>query len=104
MGASGLKRRFGSGFRVMLHCEDERKADEFFKTEISSQAVLQSSLAGVINYKVGFDVKLSDMFSTMESKKELHGIFDWGVSNTTLEDVFLHITEKYQSEETGPPE
>ena len=34
---------------------------------------------------------ISNLFKLIESNKKEHGILDWGVSQTTLEEVFLKI-------------
>ena len=38
-------------------------------------------------------VKLSTVFKTLESNKAALGISDWGIEETALEEVFLHLTD-----------
>ena len=36
-------------------------------------------------------VKLSQVFAALEGAKEKLGVTDWGITETTLEEVFLHL-------------
>lgn len=45
----------------------------------------------------GFEV--SKLFKELESKKEELAISDWGISQSTLEDVFMEIVESFEEKE-----
>jgi len=40
-------------------------------------------------------LEVSKLFEELESKKEELGISDWGISQSTLEDVFMEIVKSY---------
>ena len=46
------------------------------------------------------EIEVSKVFEVLESSKEELGISDWGISQATLEDVFMEIVEKT----SGPDE
>jgi len=55
-------------------------------------ATMLNSLGGVINWRVPKDgVVVSQVFAEMESNKQRLRIDDWGICNTTLEEVFHSI-------------
>ncbi|KAJ6235594.1 atp-binding cassette transporter subfamily a abca [Anaeramoeba flamelloides] len=90
-----LKTRFGKGFKFMVHCslEDEERVKKFVM-ELFPNANEMNSLAGTSNYEVPTDeVVLSEVFQTLEEQKNDLGIIDWGISQTTLEEVFHEITK-----------
>jgi len=65
-----------------------------FLEQITPGAVLLNSLAGTSNYEVPTQsVKLSKVFAEVENKRKELQISDWGISNTTLEEVVLRITD-----------
>ena len=57
-------------------------------------AELEDSMPGNYTYRIptqGF--KMSSMLSALIDNKERMGIKDWGISQTSLEDVFLNIVK-----------
>lgn len=61
--------------------------------QMSPNVRLLNSLAGTNNFEAPSDeIKLSDLFDAIEQNKTRLGITHWGVSNTTLEEVFLKVT------------
>lgn len=55
-------------------------------------AQLLNSLGGVINWRVPKEgVVVSQVFAAMEGNKQRLRIDDWGICNTTLEEVFHSI-------------
>ncbi|KAJ6251665.1 atp-binding cassette transporter subfamily a abca [Anaeramoeba flamelloides] len=89
-----LKSRYGKGFKFMVHCniEDDEKVKNFIKKTFPN-ANEMNSLAGTSNYEIPSDeVVLSEVFQILEEQKNELGILDWGISQTTLEEVFHEIT------------
>jgi len=92
-----LKKRFGKGYKVVITSrvntnENIENITKFMQI-ITPGAILLNSLAGTSNFEVpSQSVKLSKVFAEMESKREEFKITDWGISNTTLEEVVLRIT------------
>ncbi|KAJ6248938.1 atp-binding cassette transporter subfamily a abca [Anaeramoeba flamelloides] len=93
-----LKLRSGKGFKFMVHCyEKHQNKVEQFVNRLFPNATILNSLAGTTNYEIPKDdVVLSDIFQIMEEEKDKVGILDWGISQTTLEEVFLEITKDSQ--------
>jgi ABC-type multidrug transport system ATPase subunit len=90
-----LKSRYGKGFKVNMSFNPNRKEEaEHLLLTLAPEATMLNSISGTANYEVPKEqVKLSQFFSEFEKHKEECGITDWGISNTTLEEVFLKITE-----------
>jgi len=88
-----LKSRYGAGYHINLVCEPNRNEDvisaiaQYFpNTKLVYQAA--GSLVYTLPYQNIDDV--TQFFSWIE--KGAPYISDWGVSHTTLEEVFLRIT------------
>jgi hypothetical protein len=61
-------------------------------------AVQVEKYAGTASYEVPqAGIVVSQFFQMMEANKERAGIIDWGISQTTLEDVFLRIAKTDES-------
>ncbi len=62
--------------------------------QVLPSAELEDSMPGNYTYRIpiqGF--KMSSMLSALIDNKESMGIKDWGISQTSLEDVFLNIVK-----------
>jgi len=99
-----LKNRFGQGYtlRVNFDIEDEELVTGFIK-KILPTSELVESFPG--NYSYGIPTKdliMSELLSTMLEQKEKNKIKDWGISQTTLEDVFLNIVKNDEYTGTTP--
>eukprot|EP01104_Vermistella_antarctica_P000233 TRINITY_DN1027_c0_g1_i1.p1 TRINITY_DN1027_c0_g1~~TRINITY_DN1027_c0_g1_i1.p1 ORF type:complete len:919 (+),score=265.13 TRINITY_DN1027_c0_g1_i1:431-3187(+) len=111
--AAGLKQKFGQGYRLTVQC-DHGHADDVHQFVLSrfSDVELIDELGDVRGYKIGGgggggsgggggdggdddgdEVKLSEIFSTMEEDKEGNHVLDWAVRHATLEEVFLKVTD-----------
>ncbi|KAJ3435955.1 atp-binding cassette transporter subfamily a abca [Anaeramoeba flamelloides] len=90
-----LKKRFGKGYKFSIHTnstKNDKRAHKYFMKKYPN-AQLLNSLACTRNYEIPKDdILLSTVFNQFESRKEKLGILDWGISHTTLEEVFLRIT------------
>jgi len=88
-----LKNKFGEGYSLNLNFEpeDEGHITEFVN-RILPHAKMEESFAGNCTYHIpssGF--LMSELLEEMISHKDTAKIQDWGVTQTTLEDVFLNI-------------
>jgi ABC-type multidrug transport system ATPase subunit len=94
VGSSGqLKSRYGDAFKLSISVNPavEEEADNFIRT-LLPKAKLLNSLAGSRSYAVPKEgTSLAEIFDTMEENKESYEISDWGISNTTLEEVFHRV-------------
>ncbi|KAF2070624.1 hypothetical protein CYY_008063 [Polysphondylium violaceum] len=91
---SELKSRYGNGYKIMISIEQghEEPAHQFMMKLLPKATVL-NSLAGITNYEVPKEgVELSSIFNALESNREAIRLKDWGISNSTLEEVFLKVT------------
>ena len=105
--STSLKKRFGKGYKLTVHSEAKYESEaRKFVLEVAPEAVLLNSLAGTSNYEVPkSSIHLSKIFTIFEENREKYHIKDWGISNTTLEEVFLKIyeaSEKHKKTETKP--
>ena len=101
--APSLKLRFGAGYALTVTTEDPSPeaaaavADLVRSTFPAEGAV--KALGSAINGQSKFElqrkhVKLSQVFKAMEGENRAKlGITDWGITETTLEEVFLHLVE-----------
>jgi ABC-type multidrug transport system ATPase subunit len=100
--ASDLKQRLGDGYYVHVMTKkegNENAVEDYLKKSIPGLELL-NSLNGTRNYQVGAkDSSLAGILKTLMvgnddgSKEVMEQIEDWGVENTTLEQVFVEITK-----------
>lgn len=88
-----LKNKFGEGYRLDIAFDDGRRSDlSHYVHSIIPSVREVSSFGGHAEFQVpAGSVKISSLFEKFEAKKKELGITDWGISNTSLEDVFLEI-------------
>jgi len=91
-----LKTKFGTGYKIRLVTPVEKKEET--KKLIQSLlpvAKLEDEAAGSLTYTLPSDSQkmIPKLFAEIEQQEGLL-INDWGISQTTLEDVFLHLTRK----------
>jgi len=92
-----LKNKFGKGYKISVtvrnHQDSQRIEDvkAFVKTIIPT-AELESSFSGILCYQVNrSDLNLAKFFDQMKAGKEKQGIAEWGINQTSLEEVFLKM-------------
>ncbi|RKP06539.1 P-loop containing nucleoside triphosphate hydrolase protein, partial [Thamnocephalis sphaerospora] len=89
-----LKDVYGKGFRVSLTGSAERlpAACRFLESLLPQGWISIDSFttSALYEFKPSADT-LSTLFETLEARKEEFGIEDWGISQTSLEEVFLRI-------------
>ncbi|KAJ3301174.1 hypothetical protein HDU76_005822, partial [Blyttiomyces sp. JEL0837] len=89
-----LKKLYGTGFRVFFNTDEERtyEATQFIEGILPKGWVKMDSFATNTSYEFPPSPGiLPFLFETIEAQKQKHGILDWGVSQTTLEEVFLKV-------------
>eukprot|EP01119_Soliformovum_irregulare_P017548 TRINITY_DN5236_c0_g1_i2.p1 TRINITY_DN5236_c0_g1~~TRINITY_DN5236_c0_g1_i2.p1 ORF type:complete len:874 (+),score=298.14 TRINITY_DN5236_c0_g1_i2:32-2623(+) len=95
-----LKSRYGDGLNLSIQVAKGRNAEaaHSFIMSLAPEAILLNELSGTRNYKIPKgSLTLDVMFEEMESMKSELGITDWAVTNTTLEEVFLKISEMHHN-------
>ena len=97
-----LKARFGLGFRVTLTTSlDQVDNLKEYVGQILPGAQLRGENAGALVYNlpdVDPDESIIHFFEKLE-KSLIPGITDWGIQNTTLEDVYLSISRKVMGQD-----
>jgi ABC-type multidrug transport system ATPase subunit len=88
-----LKNKFGQGYRVSVSfLEQDAERVKSFMKRVLPTASIASDFAGTCLYEVPrADVRMSEVFRMMEENKVQAGIRDYGLSLTSMEDVFLQI-------------
>ncbi|KAF2070006.1 hypothetical protein CYY_008676 [Polysphondylium violaceum] len=91
-----LKTKFGSGFRIDISSSDIQN-NQVIIDRVSStvpQAVLQESINGEeIVFLVPKQADISRLLDLFDNEKKQIGIKDWGISQSSLEEVFMKIVE-----------
>jgi ATP-binding cassette subfamily A (ABC1) protein 3 len=88
----------GASIKEVTHFFSEemrmKNLQEFFNNKYSA-AILRERQDSKVRYEVGFDgIKIASLFSEVESVKEELQIADYGISQTSLEQVFnMHAAE-----------
>ena len=89
-----LKDLYGPGFRIFAnsHEQDTPRAAKYIESLLPAGWKKIDSFATNSSYEFP-SVKgiLSSMFATIESEKSENGILDWGIGQTTLEEVFIRL-------------
>ncbi|KAI8900097.1 hypothetical protein BC833DRAFT_583272 [Globomyces pollinis-pini] len=93
-----LKSKFGSGYKISIICEpyQQQVTKDFIKSNMPT-AILEDDAAGALLY----NFPLNGLSSVTSLVKKLNGdkmIKNWGLSQTTLEQVFLSIVRKNTGE------
>lgn len=96
--APDLKKRFGAGYRLSLHLHDKSvaaaaKARNFVVQLCPSAKLLNEPMGGILDLEVPrAEVQLSVVYEAIESQRASLHILDWGITESTLEEVFLAVT------------
>jgi len=94
--SSELKQKFGGGYKVSITVTDSQYENDAKQLLLSlaPNARIINSLAGTTKYEIAkHELQLSSFFNQFENSKEKYHIRDWGISNTTLEEVFQKIMD-----------
>uniref|UniRef100_A0A1B6D889 ABC transporter domain-containing protein n=2 Tax=Clastoptera arizonana TaxID=38151 RepID=A0A1B6D889_9HEMI len=108
-----LKDQFGSGFRLALEMKNKYQLQENvndYESNIkdlarlvmeiipSGKLIEQSDTSLLFTLPNRNDTNtLKKLFSELEKKKDLFGISSYNISDTSLEEIFLRVTEKTES-------
>jgi ABC-type multidrug transport system ATPase subunit len=94
-----LRLRLGRGYRLAAAVPDTKIGDfHDLMIGILPECRIETSLGGSLQYSIPRDVRLSAIFDTMNVNKERLCIRDWGVSQSSLEDVFLNIVARDEAD------
>lgn len=89
-----LKELYGSGFKLS-YCnkpEKYKELKEFIRSQLPPDYKVIRDLASTSIYEfIPTQGLISKLFELLEEEKENLGIIDWGISQSSLEEVFLSI-------------
>lgn len=94
-----LKSQYGGGYHLFLNCLRENDSSlqsvKSFIKDLLPESTLTSEFLNNLAYQVPISKhKLSYIFQEIERNKLKMGIEDWGISQSSLEDVFLKVIEE----------
>lgn len=95
-----LKKKFGAGYQITVAVRRETRGavTEFFESQIEGVVMEADGVSDYLNFAIPADFQdLSSFLALLETKKKELGISDVLVSLTTLEEVFLRITEEAEN-------
>eukprot|EP01090_Pellita_catalonica_P002724 TRINITY_DN122_c0_g1_i1.p1 TRINITY_DN122_c0_g1~~TRINITY_DN122_c0_g1_i1.p1 ORF type:complete len:717 (-),score=148.77 TRINITY_DN122_c0_g1_i1:637-2787(-) len=102
--AQELKARYGEGWKLTLQSDVPlAKLTKFVETKLVSDrrdVKLLHNLAGTREYVLKGVESLQRVFAEMAKNKDKYNIADWGLANTSLEEVFHSIVVRDLNEET----
>jgi ABC-type multidrug transport system ATPase subunit len=91
-----LKARYGHGYRLSVSVSNPSVNDARLKeyvTRTFAGSQLQDTMNGLSHFSIPFaSVRMSEVFERFESVKASLGINEFGISRTTLEEVFETLT------------
>ncbi|KAJ3122218.1 hypothetical protein HK098_003018 [Nowakowskiella sp. JEL0407] len=96
-----LKQLYGSGFKIFFISEESATANACKYIESLLPEGWQKIDAFATNTSYEFNPSpgiISKLFYEVEKNKANYGILDWGLSQTTLEEVFLRIIAEADAE------
>merc|ERR1711871_251624 len=102
--AYDLKRRFGKGYTCVLTTQIKNLSnrDEIHRRitgMFPSATPVEEPISGTFKYEISRnDVVISEAFEKIVTEKDSVGVTDWGLTETTLEEVFLKLSHLHGNE------
>ena len=88
--AQHLKSRFGMGYQIEIRCLVARAQDCISLCKsIFPSCTVDEVHGGFIRLKVSNDIDLAHAFQALEESKDPYNIYDYSISQYTLEQVFI---------------
>jgi hypothetical protein len=97
--AQHLKTKYGDGYHlgVSFEPENESTVRQYIQGMLPNAHVI-NQFTGSVTFGVPLkDIKVSEIFAEIESNKVQMKIKNWGLSQTSLEDVFMRIVSSDES-------
>jgi len=94
-----LKNKYGNGYKIEIRFVKEalETANTFVMNIIPKAAVLSTTKDTRVYQVLKTDVVLSEVFRAMQDRNDSIGILDYGVRQTSLEEVFLKIARESEA-------
>ena len=89
-----LKSNFGENFKLTITVppEEDARVHELVMESLPHAELFNAPVQGTRSYQLSREkTVLSDIFAAVKSWSDKVHITDWGISNVTLEEVFLQI-------------
>jgi ATP-binding cassette, subfamily A (ABC1), member 3 len=95
-----LKNRFGSGYRLTLSKAENfnmRLFESIVHDFTGNHAQIQTNVAREITISVSNEdsSRVPELLNMIESRKTELGIYDYGISSSTVEEVFLRLVLRF---------
>uniref|UniRef100_A0A8C6MKT9 ABC transporter domain-containing protein n=1 Tax=Moschus moschiferus TaxID=68415 RepID=A0A8C6MKT9_MOSMO len=100
-----LKKVYGVGYHLIMvkdpHC-DVKEISELIKYHVP-EARLENDVAAELSFILPKEYanRFEDLFTEMEDRQEELGIASFGISITTMEEVFINLKNEDKSEDTN---
>lgn len=90
-----LKKRFGIGYNLTLVKDTDASLTDYLKTNLGDEVKTISEIGNEATYQIPVDYsdKFKNFFTQFDQKLESLGIRGYGISVTTLEEVFLKASQ-----------
>ena len=94
-----LKNKYGNGYKIEIRFVKEalETANTFVMNIIPKATVLSTTKDTRVYQVLKTDVVLSEVFRAMQDRNDSIGILDYGVRQTSLEEVFLKIARESEA-------
>lgn len=96
-----LKELYGSGFKLYFNSlsTNTSKACSFIESLLPKGWRKIDAFETNVSYEFPFaESGIAKLFAEIESGKEKNGILDWGLGQTTLEEVFIRLISESDAE------
>jgi ABC-type multidrug transport system ATPase subunit len=111
-----LKNRLGSGLQLKVSLDGQKRGatgerstssftladetDRFVRDELSAGATVVNRQGRVRTYDLPRGTaKMSGVFAKMTERMGTHGVDDWGIAMTSLDEVFINVVEAAEQRE-----
>jgi len=93
-----LKNRFEDRYFIFVNCKEDsvESVIEFMKSTFPGSVLVENFGGSGIKYDLGHLESVALAFEQMEMHKERLGITEYSISQTTLEQVFMHFAKKQE--------
>eukprot|EP00727_Mastigamoeba_balamuthi_P002985 m51a1_g12684 hypothetical protein (671) ;mRNA; f:126-2366 len=90
-----LKDRFGGGYSVHASFDphDEPRVDNFIQSIVAPHSKVTEAMTGLKTYRLPAGANVAMVFGMMVDSAA-HGVVNWGITQSTLEDVFLALVDR----------
>ena len=91
--ATRLKQLYGPGYKIFINTlpEDTKRACEFLESVLPNGCKKIDAFATNTSYEFPHIPGILDSIFLKLLQKNNHGILDWGIGETSLEEIFLKL-------------